>query len=422
MKKILPFLEKLYGPNPEKIGFQSERYRRIDENFVRQFGDRPRCYFSAPGRTELSGNHTDHNNGRVLAAAVDLDMAAVSTTSDGVTVTVHSEGYEAPFVVDLDDLSIREDERETTQAIVRGIAAGIKASGHAIGGFDAWMTSDVLPGSGLSSSAAVEVLFGTIFNVLFNEGRIGPEDIAKMGQYSENVYFGKPCGLMDQMASAVGGVVAIDFKNPEVPHLQKLLVDFNAHGFDLMIVDTGGNHLDLTDDYASVTNEMKLVAGFFDSETLREVDVERFIGEIPVLRKKFGDRAVLRSLHFFGENDRVAKQVDAISKDDMIEFVRLARESGDSSMKWLQNVYSTKYVASQGMALALAMTEKFLAEKNSGACRVHGGGFAGAILVILPETNTAEYTEHIEKVFGQGSARLLAIRPHGAVFFDPSKG
>ncbi len=422
MKKILPFLERLYGPNLEKIDPQTERYERIDRNFVHSFGDRPRCYASAPGRTELGGNHTDHNHGRVLAAAIDLDMAAVAAANGTMTVTVHSEGYESPFVVDLEKLSVQENERETTQSLIRGIAARLEATGYAIGGFDACMASDVLPGSGLSSSAAVEVLFGTIFNALFNDGRIGPEEIARAGQYSENVYFGKPCGLMDQMASAVGGVVAIDFRNPKVPEIQKLAFDFNAHGFDILIVDTGGNHLDLTDDYASIPTEMKLVAGFFGSETLRDVDVECFIGEIPALRKKFGDRAVLRSLHFFDENNRVAKQVEALSKNDMRGFVQLARESGDSSIKWLQNVYSTKDASSQGMPLALAMTEKFLVGRNNGACRVHGGGFAGAILVILPAADTVDYAQYIEKVFGPGSARLLALRPHGAEYFEPIPG
>jgi galactokinase len=334
-------------------------------------------------------------------------------------VTVHSEGYEGPFVVDLADLSVREDERETTRALIRGIAARFKASGHAIGGFDACMTSDVLPGSGLSSSAAVEVLFGTIFNALFNDGRINPEEIARIGQYAENVYFGKPCGLMDQMASAVGSVVAIDFQNPEAPGVRKVAFDLGAHHYNLMIVDTGGNHLDLTSDYAAVPTEMKRVAEFLGSDTLREVDGDRFYKEIKTLRKRFGDRAVLRALHFFGENDRVAKQVDALSRNDMQEFVRLARESGDSSIKWLQNVYSTKDVASQGMPLALAMTENFFGETDRGACRVHGGGFAGAILVILPALDTAEYTEYIEKVFGLGSARLFAIRSHGAAFYEP---
>jgi galactokinase len=268
----------------------------------------------------------------------------------------------------------------------------------------------------------VEVLFGSIFNALFNDGRIGPEEIARIGQYAENVYFGKPCGLMDQMASAVGGVVAIDFRHPEAPDVRKIDFDFNAHGFDLMIVDTGGNHLDLTSDYAAVPSEMKRVAEFLESDTLRDVDTDRFFMEIPALRREFGDRAVLRALHFFGENDRVARQVDALSGNDMQEFIRLARGSGDSSIKWLQNVYSTKDVSSQGMPLALAMTERFLSGKQSGACRVHGGGFAGAILVILPSSQTADYTEYIEKVFGRESVREFAIRQDGAAYYDPIKG
>jgi galactokinase len=419
MNSIRPFIERLYGAIPDKIVPQIERYERIDRDFVHRFGDRHRCCFSAPGRTELGGNHTDHNHGRVLAAAIDHDMAAVAAANTAMTVTVHSEGYKEPFVVDLTDLSVREEERETTVSIIRGIAGRFKALGHAIGGFDACMASDVLKGSGLSSSAAVEVLFGTIFNALFNDGRIDPAEIARIGQYAENIYFGKPCGLMDQMASAVGGVVAIDFRDPEAPDVRKITFDFNAHGYDLMVVDTGGNHFDLTDDYASVPREMKLVAGHFGSETLREVELERFTGEIPGLRRKFGDRAVLRALHFFGENDRVARQVDALSGNDMAQFIRLARSSGDSSIKWLQNVYSTKDVASQGMPLALAMTERFLSGKKSGAFRVHGGGFAGAILVILPSSRTEEYTVYIEKVFGHGTVRKFAIRRDGATYYDP---
>jgi len=422
MNKILPFLNRLYGPDSENIDYQTGRFQRMDQDFVDRFGNRPRCFFSAPGRTELGGNHTDHNHGRVLAAAIDLDMAAVAAGNDSKTITVHSEGYETPFVVDLDDLSVHKGERGTTQAIIRGVAAGLKASGHAIGGFDACMTSEVLPGSGLSSSAAIEVLLATIVNALFNDGSIGPEEIAMVGQYSENDYFGKPCGLMDQMTSAVGGVVAIDLQHPEAPEVRKLVFDFNAHHFDLMIVDTGANHIDLVDDYAAIPSEMKLVARFIGSDTLREVDAVRFFSEIPSLRKQFGDRAVLRSLHFIGENDRVAKQVDALTKNDMQTFIRLARESGDSSIKWLQNAYSTKDVTSQGLPLALSLTEKYLAGINSGACRVHGGGFAGAILVILPSANTAEYTRYIEKVFGPQSARVLAVRPHGTTFCDPLKG
>jgi galactokinase len=418
MKKIIPFLEKIYGSNDVSVQRQLARYCRINNNFSRRFGNQPSYVFSTPGRTELGGNHTDHNHGRVLAASINLDIAAVAAESDNMTVTVHSEGYDQPFVVDLNDLSVHENEHGTTDAIIRGVAAGLNTSNYAIGGFNAMLTSDVLPGSGLSSSAAVEVLFGTIFNTFFNGGIIPSEEIAKIGQYSENNYFGKPCGLMDQIASAVGGTVAIDFQNPKSPKVEKLDFDFTDHSFSLIIVDTGGDHLDLTDDYARIPAEMEMVTQFLGAKTLREISHERLISEIPKLRKITGDRAILRAVHFFEENERVSKQVHALRNNDLDCFLHLARISGSSSIKWLQNAYSTRDVRSQGMPLALALTEKYLAHLDDVACRVHGGGFAGAIQVILPTVATEEYVAYIEDIFGDGSARVLGVRPYGTCFFN----
>ena len=420
MDKISPFLHRLYGSDVVKIGLQTDRFQQLERAFVSSFDRNPEYYFSTPGRAELGGNHTDHNHGRVLAAAaIDLDMVAVAAAGTNSTVTIFSEGCEKPFVIDLQDLSVHEDERGTTKSIIRGVAASLKNAGHRIGGFDACLSSDVLPGSGLSSSAAVEVLLATIFNALFNDGTLGPEEMAKAGQYAESVYFGKPCGLMDQMAIAIGGVVAIDFQDPQVPRVQKLDIDFKAHQVDLIIVDTGGNHSDLVDDYAAIPSEMKDVANCLGSATLRDVDTVRFFNEMPELRRKAGDRAILRALHFIEENDRVARQAAALSKNDIDAFIRMARESGDSSSKRLQNVYSPNDTVSQGVALALSLTEKYLAGGINGACRVHGGGFAGTILVLLPSAVTKEYTAYIEKIFGPRSARVLAVRSFGTAYCGP---
>jgi len=416
MKKMTPHLKEVYGSDPDTLDHQKKRYGRIDREFVRLFGDRPRGCVSVPGRTEICGNHTDHNHGRVLAAAIDLDMAAVAGANDTMTVTLHSEGYERPFVVFLTDLSVRGEEKGTTEAMIRGIAARMEESGYAIGGFDAFLESEVMPGSGLSSSAAVEVLIGTVFNALFNEGRISPEEIAKIGQYAENVYFGKPCGLMDQMACAVGGIVAMDFKDPENPGITRLSFDFKAHGYDLLIVDTNASHLDLTDDYAAVPAEMKTVARALGAHTMREVSPERFFGEISRLRTVAGDRAVLRAMHFLEEDQRVVRQVDALTRNDTGAFIRLVRESGESSFKQLQNIYSPRNVHSQGMTLALALTERFLFKLKDGACRVHGGGFAGAVQVFLPVSATDEYIHYIKEVFGTKHVVLLGARPVGAAF------
>jgi len=416
MNKIIPFVESLYGPDSDTVRHQAERYKTLDRRFIDHFGDRPRCYVSVPGRTEICGNHTDHNHGKVLAGAINLDMAAVAAVSEGYRATIRSEGYERPFSVSIDDLSVREEEKKCTEALIRGIAARLQGSGRSIAGFDACIDSSVLPGSGLSSSAAVEVLIGTIFNALFNNGAIQPEEIAKIGQYAENRYFGKPCGLMDQMACAVGGLIAMDFLHPEDPSILKLPFDFLSRGYALVIVDTKGNHLDLTDDYTEVPDEMRSVARLLGAETMRDVRADEFFKNISRLRVSAGDRAVLRAMHFIGENDRVARMADTLRNKDMREFIRLVRESGDSSFKMVQNIYSPRNVQSQGMSLALSLTERFLSGINDGACRVHGGGFAGAIQAFLPADAAESYVEYIEEIFGHSSAKILSIRSTGAAF------
>lgn len=406
---------QMYGAEPAIIEKQFQRSDQLAAAHARHFGKIAGHFFSVPGRTEIGGNHTDHNHGRVLAASVSLDAIAVAARNDDDRVILHSEGYDAPFSVDLARLEVVEIERETTAALIRGIAARFKQLGYQTGGFNACMTSEVLPGSGLSSSAAVEVLIGTIFNVLFNRGAIPAETIAGIGQYAENHYFGKPCGLMDQMACAVGGIVHIDFQDPRKPLVEKVAFDFAAQQYRLLVVNTGGSHADLTADYAAIPAEMKAVARALGKTVCREITPEDLLGNMAMLRRQTGDRALLRALHFLGDNDRVTAQVTALQAGDFPGFLQLVRESGNSSFKWLQNIYSGNDGHEQGVALALALSEQYIAAIGEGACRVHGGGFAGTIQVYLPERAVPEYVKQIEAVFGPGHAMVLNIRPLGAV-------
>lgn len=347
---------------------------------------------------------------------MNLDsVAAAAATGDG-QVTMYSAGYSRPFKVNLDDLEVHEEEKGTTTALIRGIAARLKKLNWRIGGFNAVISSRVLPGSGLSSSASIEVLIGTIFNRLFNENRISGETMALAGQYAENVYFGKPCGLMDQLTCAVGGVVAIDFANAAHPDFKRVSFDFAAQRYKVLVVDTGGSHADLTDEYAAIPDEMKSVAQFFKRDVLRRVKKEEVVANLSHLRTKTGDRALLRSLHFFAENDRVDRQVKALQQKNFVGFLDLVRESGNSSWKWLQNCYTGKTPQEQGITLALALTEDFLQMNGIvGACRVHGGGFAGTILVFMPENSVQSYVGFIEEVFGENSALSLNIRSTGTM-------
>lgn len=390
----------------------NEQKLALDAGFIAAFGAAPERYFSAPGRTEIGGNHTDHQRGRVLAAAVDLDTRAAVRENGTNTIRVLSEGY-PPCCVDLTDLTPNQLEINTTAALVRGVAARFEQLGCTVRGFDAHVSSTVLPGSGLSSSAAFEVLMGTVINVLFFGGRATATQIAAIGQYAENVYFGKPCGLMDQMASAVGGLVFIDFCDPEVPVVKKVDFDFSACGYALCIIDTRASHADLTDEYAAVPAEMKAVAAYFGKDVLTQVREQDFYVAIPALRASCGDRAVLRAIHFYEENSRVQRQTAALKRGDFDAFLELVKESGRSSYMYLQNVIVSGSKAHQNVALTLALCEKNL--QGKGAFRVHGGGFAGTVQAFVPLDMLDAFRTGMEAVLGQGSCQVLTIRPEGGV-------
>ena len=387
-------------------------YETLKQGFRKQFGREAEWIFSAPGRTELSGNHTDHQHGCVLAAAVDLDTRAAVGKNGGNAIRVLSEGYPLCEVA-LDELAVRPEEKNTTAALVRGVAARFAQLGCKIEGFDAYVTSTVLPGSGLSSSAAFEVLLGTIVNTLFNASAATPVQIAQIGQYAENVYFGKPCGLMDQMASSVGGLVFIDFADPAHPAVRQAAFDFAHCGYTLCTLDSGADHADLTDEYAAIPEEMRRVARVFGKDVLREVDEAEFYAKLKATREAAGDRAVLRAMHFFDENRRVQQQVQALERDDFEGFLAGVRDSGRSSWMLLQNVVPAGSREHQQMALALAACEKQLAGR--GACRIHGGGFAGTLLAFVPNEALASFRANMEAVLGEGRCHVLSIRQAGGV-------
>jgi galactokinase len=401
----------LYGF--EDVNFHRRRWTDIVRTHEKRTGDQSPRLFSSPGRTELSGNHTDHNRGRVLAAGIQLDtIAAVTRTSPGgpgrVIVEVVSEGYPA-VKVDLSSLDKVAAEVGRADALLRGIAASIVRRGGSIGSFTATTSSRVLKGSGLSSSAALEVLAGCIFNELFNGGRFKAVELAIMGQEAENNFFGKPCGLMDQTACSVGGVVAIDFADSRSPVVEPVAADFTTAGYTLAVVDSGGDHADLTPDYAAIPAEMRAVAAVLGSEVLRNATEEDFFNSLADIRGKTGDRAVLRAIHFYGENARVEEMVKNLKAGDIEAYLAGVRSSGDSSYRFLQNVYSPRHVNDQAVSLALALSERFLAGR--GACRVHGGGFAGTIQVFVPNERFGAYKEFMEGYFGNGSVVPLSVRP-----------
>lgn len=406
----------VYGPDSSNITAQRTRFQNMTHTFRQKFGVGECHFFSTPGRTEIGGNHTDHNHGCVLAASINADSIAAARPNRKNRVTLWSDGYERAFEVDLNQLEPVSDEEGTTTALIRGIAAKFAADGYEIGGFDACMASDVLPGSGLSSSASVEVLLGTIFNTLFNNGRITVEKLAHIGQFAENHYFGKPCGLMDQLACAVGGIIAIDFINPGAPVIKKINFDFASFDYQMMIVDSGSDHADLTDDYAAIPAEMKAVAASLGAQVCREINSGQLRRQLPALREQVGDRACLRALHFLNENDRVRKQVAALENKNMSDFLSLIRLSGNSSFKWLQNINTPDNTKNQGVAMALALTEEFLSEIGDGACRVHGGGFAGTIQAFLPAGSSDDYAAFIENIFGKDACHALQIREQGTLY------
>ena len=397
----------------EASSVQENRYKNAVGKFKEYFnGKEPSSIFSAPGRTEVGGNHTDHQHGEVLAASINKDAIAVTALREDNTVNIFAEGF-GNTVIGIDDLSLREDEKGTTPALIRGVLAGLKKAGFTLGGFDAYITSDVLIGAGLSSSAAFETLIGTIVSGMFNNMNIDPVEIAKTGQYAENVYFGKPCGLMDQMACSVGNLVHIDFADPERPVVDKVGFDFSATGYVLCITDTKGSHADLTDEYAAVPLEMKKIAELLGHDVLRPVSFEDIMDNISMLRDKAGDRAVLRAIHFVNETRRAGDEAKALKDNDLEGFLKLVKQSGDSSFKYLQNVYTNKDVTTQNVSIALSVSDTVLGPDE--ASRVHGGGFAGTIQAFVKKENASRYQEYMDRIFGKGSCEILAIRKYGGI-------
>lgn len=399
----------------ESFEKQYDRFLELLDSFKELFDNdekRDIELFSAPGRTEIGGNHTDHNHGLVLAGGISLDAIAAAGKNDEGIIRIKSAGYPMD-TVSCDDLAVKDAEKGKSQSIIRGIVARFKALGYNVGGFDAVTASQVLSGSGLSSSAAFEVLVCTMLSYLYNDGKVDPVEIAKISQYSENVYFGKPCGLLDQMACSVGGFVKIDFADTSKPVIEKIDFDFGKSGYSLCIVDTKGSHSDLTDEYAAVRAEMEAVAAFFGKSVLREVDKKDVISNAGAISKKLGERAVIRALHFFGENEKVLLQAKALSDGDFSEFMRLIIASGRSSYMYNQNVYTCSEPKNQPLSLALCVSEQILSGK--GAWRIHGGGFAGTIQAFVPNDMVEEYTEQMKNIFGDDSCYVLNIRPFGGV-------
>ena len=396
----------------DQLEYQKERYMQAIMKFVEHYGDTDIQIFSAPGRSEIGGNHTDHQHGKVLACAINRDAIGVVKQVETAEIRLVSDESEE-YVVDITDLGIKEEEKGTTMALIKGVLAGFQERNYKIGGFQAYITSDVLIGSGVSSSAAFETLIGAILSGLYNEMNISSTDIAIIGQYAENVYFGKPCGLMDQMACSTGSLVYIDFKNPKVPIVEKIPFDMECYGYSLCITDTKGSHADLTDEYAAVPEEMKRVARYFGKEVLVDVSFEELLSNITEVREQTSDRCVLRALHFLEENKRVEKEVAALKEGNIADFFMKVKASGNSSYKYLQNVYSVKDVHQQNVSLALAVSEMVLAE--NGVCRVHGGGFAGTIQAFVKNEAVKEYQGYMNKIFGNDSCSVLKIRKYGGI-------
>lgn len=394
------------------IAYQIKRYQGAIQKYEELFGEQEVEIYSAPGRSEVGGNHTDHQHGEVLAASINLDAIAVVSKSDNDVIKLQSEGY--PMItVDLKNLEVQKGEKGTSAGLIRGMAYGLKKNGYKIGGFCACVTSDVLNGAGMSSSAAFEVLVGTILSGLYNDMSVSPVETALAAQYAENVYFGKPCGLMDQMACSVGGLIHIDFADPQDPEVEKVDVDFSAYHHSLCITDTKGSHANLTGDYALIPEEMKKVSEFFGKEFLREVDPKDFYKNLSNIRQECGDRPVLRALHFFEENKRVEQEVAALQAGNFQGFLENVQASGNSSFKYLQNIYTNRDVQNQSVSIGLAVSDSIL--KRHGASRVHGGGFAGTIQAFVSDDFVETYRKTLDNVYGKGSCHVLKIRPYGGV-------
>ena len=405
-------LADIYGE--ENVKGQKERYIDTVSEFLSVYGEREVSIFSVPGRSEISGNHTDHNHGKVLAGSINLDIIAIASKTDDDVIRIKSKGFDEDVVDTNTYTEPREADYFKSGALIAGMAKAFANGGYNKGGYIAYTTSNVFKGSGLSSSAAFEVMVGNILNYFYNDGKVDNVEIAKMAQYSENVFFGKPCGLMDQMACAVGGFVYIDFEDTKNPKIEKIDFNLSGAGYALCIVNTGGNHADLNDDYASVPSEMKAVAKELGCEYLRQTCLGEVLANVKTLREKVGDRAILRAYHFFNENDRVSAQASYLKENDVESFLEFVIKSGNSSYKYLQNVYTTKNVSEQGLSLALAITENILCDTGA-AWRVHGGGFAGTIQAFVPFEQVKSYKEEIDSALGEGACHILRIRPYGAI-------
>lgn len=414
-EKAKKLFTALYGENAVKENI--ERYQSLVMNFQKKFPEEDVLLFSSPGRTEISGNHTDHNHGKVLAGSINLDCVGVAARNNSRIVNIISETYNQSFTIDLDDL-VPSEKKSGTIDLVKGLLKGFLEAGYEIGGFNACVTSNVISAAGVSSSASFEMLLCSILNTFFNEGRMDTVAYSHIGKFSENVYWGKASGLLDQMACAVGGLITINFKDPAAPVVEQIDFDFASQNHSLIIVNTGKGHADLSADYSSVPAEMKKVAEFFGKEVCAEITEQEVIDNLEKVRAFAGDRSVLRALHFFEENKRVDAEVAALKEGRFQDFLKNITASGDSSWKWLQNCFTNISYQEQGITVALALTELFLAEKKRGACRIHGGGFAGVIMAVLPNELVDEYIAYIEKAMGEGNAYRMTIRPYGAICFN----
>ena len=408
-EKASGFFKEMYGTGAAE---NEKRYEHVLEEFGQAFGEKNVSMFTSAGRTEISGNHTDHNNGKVLAGSINLDCVACAAANGTDEIHIISETYSQKFTINNLKPS---DKMAGTIDLTKGMLAGFQEMGYQIGGFDAYITSNVISSAGVSSSASYEMLICSMLNTMFNEGKMDVVTYAHIGKYAENKFWNKASGLLDQMACAVGGLITIDFKNPEAPVVEKIDFDFGAQDHSLMIVNTGKGHADLSADYSSVPNEMKKVAQYFGKEVCAEISEEEVIANLAKVRAFAGDRSVMRAFHFFEENKRVEQEVKALRENDFAAFLEGITASGNSSWKWLQNVYTTADVQEQGISIALALTELFIAKKGRGACRVHGGGFAGVIMAMIPNDLVDEYTEYIENAIGEGNVYRMSIRPHGAI-------
>ncbi|MDO5406762.1 MAG: galactokinase family protein [Eubacteriales bacterium] len=402
----------LYGE--AQAAENAARYSDLVKKFKETFGDKDVLMFSSPGRTEISGNHTDHNHGKVLAGSINLDCVGIAALNQSSYVNIISETFNQKFTIDLNHLEPSEKKAGTID-LVKGLLKGFTESGYEIGGFDAYITSNVISSAGVSSSASFEMLLCSMINKFFNDNRMDTVAYAHIGKYSENVYWDKASGLLDQMACAVGGLITIDFMEPTAPVVEKIDFDFASQNHSLIIVQTGKGHADLSADYSSVPNEMKKVAEFFGKEVCAEITEQQVIDNLKAVREFAGDRSVMRALHFFEENRRVEAEVAALKEGRFNDFLENITASGNSSWKWLQNCYTNSNYQEQGISVALALTELFIAEKQRGACRIHGGGFAGVIMAMLPNDIVDEYIAYIEKALGEGSAYRMSIRPYGAI-------